>query len=157
MKLKHHTAISITISGILYMIFKSWGLALTSLAAGIFIDLDHIIDVAREHGWSVKIKDFFVLCENGQFDRIILVLHGWEWIILMSAASWLTNWNPWITGTAIGLGQHLLLDTYYNGAPIPSYSLIYRWKKNFDFDTIFPKFIHNKYKYKDYISNQLSQ
>lgn len=157
MKLKHHTAISITIAGVLYTLFRSWELALTSAIAGILIDLDHIVDVVREHGWSTKVKDFFVICDNAQFNHIILIWHGWEWIAFFIAASWLTEWNHWITGTMIGLSHHMLLDAYFNSSNFSSYSLIYRWKNNFDFDTIFPKFKHNKYKYRNYISDQVNQ
>ncbi len=145
MRLHQHTAFSITVAGILYLIFKSWGLALASLISGILVDLDHIVDVVREHGWSIKTKDFFRLCKTGQFDRIILVWHGWEWIILWAAAAWITEWNPWMTGVFIGLAHHMILDTYINATNPWSYSLIWRWKKDFHFDTIFPKYKNIKY------------
>ena len=157
MKLQHHTAFSITIAGILYLIYNSWGLALACFISGIFIDLDHVIDVVREHGWSVKVKDFFRICHHAQFDRIILLWHGWEWLVLWIISAWLTDWNPWITGTLIGLSQHIVLDAYSNSSNFMSYSLIWRWKHNFDFDTLFPKFKSNKYKHGNYISNQFNQ
>jgi hypothetical protein len=154
MKLHHHTAFSITIAGILYMIFKSWGLAIACLVSGIFIDLDHIIDYIREHGWPFKIKDFFQVHHKCQFNQIVLVWHGWEWIILWAAAAWLTGWNPWMTGALIGMSQHMLLDTLYNTSNLFTYSFIWRWKQNFDFDTIFTKKTRNKYKYKTAFSDE---
>ena len=113
MKLQHHTAISLTISGLLYMIFKSWGLAVSSLIAGIFIDLDHFFDYINEHGLPFRIKNFFHVCNKSQFDKIILFLHGWEWVALLGIAAWLMDWNPWVTGTFIGIGQHIFLDFSY--------------------------------------------
>lgn len=157
MKLQQHTTFSIIIGGLLYMIFKSWALSLSCIISGIFIDLDHIIDVVREHGQGVTVKDFFKICHNGQFNRIILILHGWEWLPLWTITAWLTGWNPWITGTLVGFGQHLVLDAYSNSSNISSYSLIWRWKNDFRFDTLFPKFKSNKYKYRKYLSNQVNQ
>ncbi|MBI5666332.1 MAG: hypothetical protein HZC49_14770, partial [Nitrospirae bacterium] len=66
MRLPQHTALSLTIAGVLYMIFKSWGLSLACFISGVFIDMDHFIDVIREHGWSIKVKDFFRICHHGQ-------------------------------------------------------------------------------------------
>ncbi len=150
MKLPYHAVATITISGVLYMVFKSWGLAVSSFVAGIFIDLDHIIDYLRENGRPFKIKNFFRICHQCQFNKVILIWHGWEWIVLLGAAAWLTGWNPWITGMLIGITQHLLLDAI-NSIPdlksLRSYSLIWRWKKDFDFDTLFPKMKNIKYRY----------
>jgi hypothetical protein len=150
MKLQHHTAFSAVISGVLFILFRSWGLAISSFIAGVFIDLDHFLDVIREHGWSIKIKDFFWICHKSQFDRIILLWHGWEWLGLLGIAAWLTGWNPWITGILIGFGQHLVIDASHNSSNPLSYSLIWRWKNNFDFDKIFSskttdKYIHKKH------------
>jgi hypothetical protein len=148
MKLHHHTAVSLSISGILYLIFKSWELSIVSFLSGILIDLDHIFDVVREHGWSIKIADFFRICHKGQFNRIFLLLHGWEWIALLGTASWFSRWNPWITGVFIGFTQHMILDNLHNGTNIWCYSILWRWKKDFDFNTIFPKMAKIKYKFK---------
>lgn len=150
MKLQYHIAASTTVSGSLYLISRSWPLAIASFIAGIFIDLDHIFDVIREHGWSVKIRDFFHICNTAQFYRIILIWHGWEWLLLGLAMAWLTDWNPWVTGVFIGLSQHMVLDALNNSPGFLSYSLLWRWKHQFDYDTIFGKRLprqinHNKY------------
>ena len=146
MKLHHHTAISLTISGILFMIFRSWGLAAANLIVGIFIDFDHFFDYIYAHGRRFKVKDFFRNCHNCQFDKIFIFLHAWELLALMGAAAWLTDWNPWVTGAFIGIGQHLFFDTLYNGSGFRSYSLFWRWKNDFDFDTIFHRLTDCKYK-----------
>ncbi|MEW6602255.1 MAG: hypothetical protein AB1499_14885, partial [Nitrospirota bacterium] len=134
MKLHQHTAYSVIIGGILFMIFKSWAMSLACILSGIFIDLDHIIDVVREHGWHVGVKRFFYICENAQFNRIILILHGWEWLPVWAVAAWLTGWNPWITGMLLGLSQHMILDASSNSSNFSSYSLIWRCKNDFHFD-----------------------
>ncbi len=155
MRLHYHSAFSVTISAILYMIFKSWGLAIACFLSGIFIDLDHFIDYLRENGWPIKLKKFFQVCYKCQFDRIILLWHGWEWIVLLGIAAWLTDWNPWMTGALIGLSQHIVLDAFSNSSNLQTYSLIWRWKKNFDFDTIFSKMKRYKYKHRKYFSGEI--
>ena len=157
MKLPQHTAFSVFIAGLLYMICKSWAISLSCVISGIFIDLDHVIDVVREHGREVNIKDFFEICHNAQFNRIILLFHGWEWLPLLAITAWLTGGNPWVIGTLIGLGQHLVLDAYANSSNFSSYSLIWRWKNDFHFDTIFPKLRSNKYTYGRYLSSRFNQ
>lgn len=129
-------------------------MSLSCLIAGIFIDLDHFIDVFREHGRSVRMREFFQICQHGQFHKIVLVLHGWELLILWCIASWLTGWNPWMTGAFAGLGTHLILDTSYNSTNILAYSFIWRWKKGFHFDTIFSNLKNDKYKYKKYYTDK---
>jgi hypothetical protein len=146
MRIEHHTAISVVISGILFMVFKSTGLAVACLLSGIFIDLDHIIDYLREHGWPFKVKKFFYVFDKKDFNQIMLLWHGWEWLILFVAAAWLSEWNPWVTGTFIGLTQHIIFDSVFNSNRLRSYSILWRWKQDFDFDAIFPDYKDPTYK-----------
>lgn len=154
MRLPYHTAFSAAISGILYMIFKSWALAVSCFITGIFIDLDHIIDVLRENGRPFKIKNFFRICHDCQFNRVMLIWHGWEWLFLWSIAAWLTDWNPWMTGALIGLSQHLVIDAFSNNNRIRAYSLLWRWKQNFYFDKTFPQLTDIKYNNGKYASDK---
>lgn len=138
MKLEHHTAFSILISGALYMVFKSWGLAAACLLSGIFIDLDHIIDYLREYGPPFKIKKFFRIFNEGRLQKAVLILHGWEWVFLLCMFSWMTDWNPFIIGLTLGFAQHLLLDEISNGTNPWGYFLLWRWKNDFVYETVFP-------------------
>ncbi len=157
MRLHHHTIASSVVSVMLFVYFKSWGLAIGSFISGIFIDLDHIIDVIREHGWSIKTKDFFMICNNGQFDRVFLYCHGWEWSFLFLITAWVSGWNPWLLGISIGLIHHLILDTIYNSSNPYSYSFLWRWKHDFAFDKIFTKLINLKYNYRKQISAEINK
>ena len=148
MRLHHHTLVSLSISGLLYMVFNSIGLAVSSFITGVFIDIDHIADVIREHGQKIKVNEFFRICHNSQFDRIVLFFHGWEWLIILGMACWITGWNPWISGAMIGMTHHLILDTIYNSSNIFTYSIIWRWKQGFVFDSIFSRLTNDKYAYR---------
>jgi hypothetical protein len=133
---KYHLAISTIISSFLFLLFKSWGLAIASLLSGVFIDLDHIIDYVIEHGFRFNLKKFFNFFYGEQYRKLTLIFHGWEWLILLFTISWLTDWNPWVTGLLIGFTQHMFLDRFYNIATFSSYSLFWRWKNKFDTNVI---------------------
>ncbi|TNF53025.1 hypothetical protein EP227_06565 [bacterium] len=139
MQPKYHVAISAVISGVLYILFKSWALAFSSFVSGIFIDLDHVIDYMVEHGLHIDMKKFFHFFYGEQYRKLTLILHGWEWLIVLLILSWLTSWNPWVTGVFIGFSQHLISDRVYNISNFWSYSLIFRWKNKFDTKVILLK------------------
>ncbi len=148
MKLPYHIAASTAISGIIYLMSNSLALSASSFITGIFIDLDHIFDVMREHGNTVTIKGFFRICHTAQFERIFLLCHGWEWLFLGTAITWYFNWNHWLVGALIGFTHHMVLDTIHNSSNLRTYSLLYRWKHGFHFDTVFTKMAKQKYSYK---------
>jgi len=123
-------------------------MALGCLISGILIDLDHIFDYVREHGWSFDVKKFFRLNNTAQYNRAVIFLHGWEWMILWGITAWLTEWNPWAVGILIGISQHMVLDSIANGLDLRGYSICWRWKHKFHFDTVFPKWKKVKYKHR---------
>jgi len=137
MKPHYHVAFSTVIAAVLYLIFKSWALSLSCLISGIFIDLDHVIDYIREHGLTLNASKFSHNFHSGQFDKMYLIFHGWECLLVLAFISWLYDWNPWITGVLIGFSQHILLDAFNNTRNFQSYSLLWRWKKGFKYGSVF--------------------
>lgn len=139
MKIEHHLTLSIIISTVVYTIFKSWGLSIASLITGIFIDFDHIIDFFIEHGLRFHMKEFLPFFYYEKHRKITLLFHGWEWLFCLGVAAIMTEFNPWVTGVLIGYGHHIVFDYFYSKTSIRTYSLIWRWKKNFDSQTLFPR------------------
>jgi hypothetical protein len=137
MKPQYHATYSVLIAGILYLFCKSWSIALSCLISGVFIDLDHIYDYIREFGFPFKVKNFLHAVENHDISRVTLILHSWELLILIGIIAYFMNWNPWLTGTLIGFGHHLVLDKLNNGERIRAYSFMWRWENNFEFEKIF--------------------
>jgi len=142
MKIKHHALTSTIVAGILYSIFRSWGLAIASFISGIFVDLDHIIDYWIEHGWRFNLKHFFNYFDDKNFvnrRRLFFVFHAWEWLFLLFVVAMMSNWNMWITGFLVGYGQHMILDEIYNSFKyrirpfVWGYFLVWRWKNGFRF------------------------
>ena len=140
MKLKHHIVFSTVISGILYTIFKSWGLSIASFVTGIFIDLDHFIDYfIVHHGIHFNIKDFYHFFYKEKHKKITLLLHGWEFISILFVITVITDFNPWISGALIGYTHHMISDYFYSKTSIWTYSLAWRWKNKFDSKLLFPR------------------
>lgn len=136
MKFHQHAVISLGISGLLYLIFKSWALAASSLIAGVFIDLDYAADYLMQGGSPFRTRDFFNAYREDSLLKVRL-FHGWEWLPVWGAAAWLTDWNLWIVGILIGFGQHLFLDKINHGENFLCYSFLWRWKKGFKSKEIF--------------------
>lgn len=139
MKFEHHIAVSTLVSGILYLIFKSWGLSTASLISGICIDIDHVLDYFRENRKRFDFRGFMTFFYREKHQKITLLFHGWEWLLCVGLAVVLTNFNPWITGLFIGYGHHIISDYFYSKASIMTYSLIWRWKNGFDSEILFPR------------------
>jgi len=151
MKPGYHIAFSTILSGILYMVTKSWGMTAACFISGILIDLDHVLDFLIIYGWPFTLKRFFqVFYHELKFKQIYLLFHAWEWMILLFVSAWMTSWNPWFIGMFIGVGHHMVLDYINNGGYLWSYSLICRWRNNFDFETTFPGLL----KYREKVKNQ---
>ena len=139
MKLKYHVAVSGISSGILYVIFKSWGLSAALFITGVFTDLDHVLDYLLENGLEINTKNFFSFFYEEKHRKITLLLHGWEWLILLGIYAKLTDWNLWVAGALIGYALHIIPDYLYSKAPFRSYSLVWKWKNNFNSELIFPR------------------
>jgi hypothetical protein len=127
------------VSAGLYAATRSPELALSSLVAGFVIDGDHLVDYAVEHGARPDAAHFFRTFRDDLFERARLPLHGWEWVALWFIASWLTDWNMWLLGAAVGWLQHLLFDQFVNRAAPGGYWLSYRLLTGFDYAKSFPK------------------
>ncbi len=143
MKPQYHLASSALVAGILYLIFKSWSMALSCFLSGILIDIDHIFDYMKEYGFPFRVKDFIHAVYSCNFNRMILLFHSWELLFLIAIIAWFTKWNPTITGVLIGFGHHLVLDTFHNSRTLRSYSFIWRWNMDFKLAQTFPFRVKN--------------
>ncbi len=138
MKPQYHVASSALVAGILYLLFKSWSMALSCVLSGIFIDIDHVYDYAKEFGFPFKVRDFINTVYSNGISRLTFVFHSWEILLLLGIIAWVTNWTPWIVGIFIGFGHHIVLDKLNNGERLRTYSFVWRWGKQFKFEATFP-------------------
>ncbi|MHA2038870.1 MAG: hypothetical protein ACW98X_20755 [Promethearchaeota archaeon] len=138
MKPPYHVASSALVAGILYLLFKSWSMAASCFLSGIFIDIDHIYDYVREFGIPFRFKEFIHAVYTAKLNRMTLFFHSWEVMFLILIITWLTNWNPLMVGILIGFGHHIILDKLYTGVPLRRYSFMYRRKRDFHIESLFP-------------------
>jgi hypothetical protein len=139
MRLEHHIAFSAAFSGILYAVFRSWEMSLSSLLAGVLMDVDHLLDYLLEYGKPFNVRKFFRASYEGEYLRYFLLLHVWEWLPLFAVCAWWSGWNSWITGFCLGWVQHMVLDQTFNRGKLWAYFLIGRWKHKSDYRLAFPK------------------
>ncbi|MBD3420905.1 MAG: hypothetical protein GF398_12365 [Chitinivibrionales bacterium] len=139
MKPSAHVAVSTVVSGSAFLITNSIPLTVTSWLAGIFIDLDHVVDYLREYGFRLSPSHFLETFYHTRYKRVWLLFHGWEVMILLAAISYFTAWDPFTTGILIGCTHHLICDQFTNHASLPTYSLIWRLIKRFRVRETFPR------------------
>src|SRR3989338_3756884 len=137
MKLHNHILASTTVGGISYYIFGSWQISVTVFLSGIFIDLDHILDYfLYEKKIKLDIKDFFYKCEALILNKVYLLLHSYELIIILAILAYFTN-NYIVLGLLIGFGTHIMLDLSANKVHFLGYSFIFRLINRFNSKKIF--------------------
>lgn len=143
MRLEHHIVVSTGVAVGVGRFFRSWPMALSSLAVGILMDADHVVDYVREFGPRLNLKKLFEASYERTFCRSWLILHAWEWLPFVAGLAWWFRENPWVTGAAIGWFQHLLADQLVNTPNRWAYSIIWRWRHGFDHQKSFP--FHKSY------------
>jgi hypothetical protein len=139
MRAGQHVVISAGVAGVLWVAFRSWEMALACLLAGIFMDVDHLIEYVREYGLRPDLRQFFRVSYEREYDKAVLLLHAWEWLPVLVFLVWRSHGNPWLTGLAIGWIQHLACDQAANTRHWGAYFIAWRWKHRFDHDTFFSR------------------
>jgi hypothetical protein len=138
MRVQYHATVSTIVSAVLFTLFRSWPLTMSSLLIGIFVDLDHVVDFVFRHGIRFNVRQFFRASYQRQYKYAVLIFHGWEWLGVLVLVSFLSNANPWIVGLLVGYTHHLILDQVGNRPETWGYSFVWRMQHGFLFDVVFP-------------------
>ncbi|MDD5750629.1 MAG: hypothetical protein PHU56_03205 [Candidatus Pacebacteria bacterium] len=123
--------------GLMFLIFiRPFWAALAAFLAGVFIDLDHLIDF-----WALKpdnlfsVKDFL---DSEKHDRqakwVFVFLHSWELIAALWLLAFIGHWPTLVTALAAGFTLHMIMDIANLRSPKMhplTYSLIFRAVKKF--------------------------
>ncbi len=137
MKVSEHIGVSFSLSTMVFALTKNYLFALSSFLSGTLIDFDHFFDYFKSAGIKFNLNDFFNRCENLQIEKIYLLLHSYELLLLLLLLTHLTSYNSVIIGILFGFSQHLLLDQIFNGVRPLGYFLIHRWRNGFSSEYIF--------------------
>lgn len=112
-----------------------------ALLGGFFIDADHLFDHWIVLGFKkFKVKDFLAGKSFKKSKKIYVILHGWEYPLLLSFLTYSYVQNKalaaFIISFAVSQLFHLIIDTFTNHVTAPGYSIVYRLLQNFDQDKI---------------------
>ena len=105
-------------------------------AGGFLIDVDHAVDyVLFERQRDLRPGSFLRYYLGGRVQRVVLLLHSYELLVLLAAIAWLTR-VEWLWGWVFGMLLHLPLDIVFNGKVtgrnmVPFYSSVYRTRAGF--------------------------
>jgi len=114
MKPLYHLVASSFLGIAILVITKSYPAALAAFLAGIFIDLDHLIDFwALESRKPFSIKDF-LNAEKYDLQRkwVFIFLHSWELMAGLFIWDYFHHWPVILTAITASMTFHLLLDIY---------------------------------------------
>lgn len=100
-------------SGAIFMVTGSAPMALSCLASGVLIDLDHVLDFCLLSGEKFSARRFMDWCVKMEWDRIFLFLHSVELFLLYALFVYFYR-SDVATGILLGTGVHLALDQIFN-------------------------------------------
>ncbi len=133
MRLSKHVLASVIISALVWWWLRSLSATLACFLAGVFLDLDHIIDFLYNRRRPFKISRFLTTFEFDALENILVLLHAWEfaliWLALMLCVPEVRQ--PLALGLFIGFVTHLGLDNIFNRHSRWAYFLLYRLRHGF--------------------------
>ncbi|MFN8656692.1 MAG: hypothetical protein U0105_10170 [Candidatus Obscuribacterales bacterium] len=116
-----------------YHRYKSAPAAVASFLAGWMIDIDHLFDYVKAHGWRWSWFHFKEARHEHYSGKLYLPLHSYEllavlWILLRKE-----HHRPYRNGITLSILTHLLLDQKCNPCRRPAtYFLAHRIRQQFD-------------------------
>ena len=128
-----HIITSVGVSLATYHRYRSPGAATASFFAGWLIDLDHIVDYVRAHGWRLNWSAFNEANHERYSGKLYLLLHSYELLALFYFLCRGPARQPFRVGITLSILTHLLLDQRCNPSRKPlTYFLAHRIHKRFD-------------------------
>jgi len=110
-----------------YARYKSPPAAIASFLAGWLIDLDHIVDYVRAHGWTLNWAKFNEAAHENYSGKLYLPLHSFELLALFFVFFRGARLHPYRIGISLSVLTHLLLDQKCNPSRGPlTYFLAHR-------------------------------
>jgi len=133
MQVTKHVAASVVVSALVWWWLRSPAAALACFLAGVFIDLDHIVDFLYNQRGHLRARRFFAAFEFEILENIFVFLHSWEfalvWLALLLCVPEVRQ--PAALGLFIGFVTHMGLDNFFNRHSRWAYFLLYRLRHGF--------------------------
>src|SRR5580704_15861824 len=116
-----------------YYRYRSKPAAIASFLVGWLIDLDHIVDYVRAHGWKPNWSRFNEACHEKYSGKLYLPLHSYELLALFFFLFRGPQRQPYRVGITLSVLTHLLLDQRCNPSrKAGTYFLAHRIHKRFN-------------------------
>jgi hypothetical protein len=134
-----HFGLSLLIGFFVYKKYKNFLVILLSLLGGFFIDFDHSIDYLIAFGWPIDFKNLISGASFQALDKAYLFFHGWEYVLLGLALFFIIKSSKiklLILAFSLSLFGHLLIDWKTNNMYFKSYSVIVRFRNNFNLERL---------------------
>lgn len=141
-----HILLTLVISLLIFYRFCDWRVIPLSFLTGFLIDIDHWLDQFACFGINFDLGKFFGLSYVYQCQRVIVLFHGWEFVLPIWLIGYWLGKKYKINGLAWALSVaytgHLFLDHFsgelFQRQPL-AYSFFYRLFNHFSlrsFDAI---------------------
>lgn len=101
-----------------------------ALFLGFLVDVDHVFDYIREEH-KFDMKDMFIKSYRGNFEKLYVLFHAWEYIPLAWIAGAIMNNYVFSAVFTVAYASHLLPDQLMNNTKPFGYFLTYRIMKKF--------------------------
>jgi len=109
-----HIITSADVGLVTYHRYKSPGAAIASFLAGWLIDVDHVFDYVKAHGWKLSWFHFSEARHEHYSGKLYLLLHSYELIAIFFLLLRRPAHHPYRVGITLSLLTHLLLDQKCN-------------------------------------------
>lgn len=111
-----HLIVSLAIGIIGFVFIKDILVIFISLAWGFLIDFDHYIEYIANTGFknALKIRKFLSSEHFVHSDRLIIIFHAYEYLLLFIIAWIITKENIYITYAFYAYTAHLIMDQIGN-------------------------------------------
>lgn len=128
-----HIVSSAGIGLLTYHRYKSPGAALASFFAGWLIDVDHVVDYVKAHGWKPSWFHINEAKHEHYSGKLYLLLHSYELLALFFILCRHPNRRAYRVGITLSVLTHLILDQRCNPCRKPlTYFLAHRMHKRFN-------------------------
>ncbi len=132
-----HIITSAGVSCASYYVYRSPKAAWASFLVGFLIDLDHIFDYVRAHGWKMNWSKVKEASHENYSGKLYLPLHSYELIAIFFLLFKGKSRQPYRVGITLSLLTHLLLDQRCNPSrKAGTYFLASRIRKRFNANQI---------------------
>ena len=134
-----HIIASFSLGAGLWFFTGAFYAGMICFVAGVFIDIDHVIEYIIHHGLKgVSFKKICLACEQTtrqegeyKFERLYLFFHTGEIIILLWIALVYIK-NIYLLAFALGATAHIILDAIVNVLKPQSYFITFRIREGFN-------------------------